>query len=43
MPFGWKFRRQDDQAALTELQTVKKQCTRKKAMAMNEWKNIIRE
>ena len=41
-PFPWNFRRQtaikDDRAALTELQTVRKQTH---SMAMNEWRNII--
>ena len=41
MPFGWTFRRQNDQAALTGLSTVKKNNANAYSMAMNEWKNII--
>ena len=40
MPFGWTFRRQDDQALLTGLLPVKKQCKRI-FHGKNEWKNII--
>ena len=35
MPFGWTFRPQDDQALLTGLLTVKKQC--KRIFHSNEW------
>ena len=41
IPFPWNFRRQDDQASLTELLAVKKNDVNAYSMAMNEWKNII--
>ena len=41
MRFVWTFRRQDNQAALTGILTVKKNNANAYSMAMNEWKNII--
>ena len=37
MPFTWNFHQKDDQAALTEALTVKKQC--KCIFHGNEWMN----